>query len=610
MCEAKRSDRQVNRNYAKREGSPDATHFCADDETLVRVLEAARTSAGAIAHRVVRNWHTAEDVVQEALLRAVVAQDHLQKIDNLEAWFRGVVRNIAVDRVRREVREREIMEALSAAGAFDDLVPHQQTETLEQEELRDLIREAMSQLNAHNRRVIDLFYLKNQTLKQVADCLGVSPNTVKQRLFRARDMLKSVLVTLSLDAYSVQTQKTRKAIIMKTTEKTVRPEHTIPSGWHFFGHTELFDIRVDPKCRLTGTGSATIAATSEAADVTAGLMQRFPAAQWRGRRLQARLWVSGQGLGERGFHAYLMAQDTLEVGCQVYWPRCGGTFNWQPIEAVLDVPETENCALMIAFAVIGPGQVWVDRIELEEAGNKDVPSRALSPQTFHSVTWPTFTNLDFSDTNATLAAAPRLQALAPGWYIWNSMPVAQVVRLDREVLMSGAASACIDHRGNPSRGLDMLYQRVPVSSSWRGRHLRMRGWTKTVDADRAGLWLRTDAAGGVCTAMDDMKARPIEGSSDWTSHELVAAITPDVTHVAFGGLLHGKGAIWIDRLEFDVVDAHVPCTTETWNGDGQGMNPFPQTLGAKSQAWTPQFKPHAREVSRAPRNLDFSEVTK
>jgi hypothetical protein len=130
----------------------------------------------------------------------------------------------------------------------------------------------------------------------------------------------------------------------------------------------------------------------------------------------------------------------------------------------------------------------------------------------------------------------------------------------------------------------------------------------TVDAERAGLWLRTDAAGGVCTAMDDMKNRPIEGSNDWTSHELVAAITPDVTHVAFGGLLHGKGAIWIDRLEFEVVDSRVPCTTETWNRDGQGMNPFPQTSGAKSQAWNPQFKSHAREVSSAPRNFDFSEA--
>jgi len=595
--------------HSTENGDAESVRYRADEEALARVLEAARGPAGAVAQRIVRNWHTAEDVVQEALLRAVVAQDRLQSKDSQEAWFLGVVRNIAVDRVRREVREREIMGTLSAVGFSGAAIPHWDAETLEQEELKDLIRKAMGQLSDDNRRVVDLFYLKHQSLRQVADCLGVSPNTVKQRLFRARDMLRHALAALSMDVCSLQKPTRRKATTMKTAQ-TIRPTHTIPPGWNAFGHTEFYNIRLDPKCRLAGTGSATIAATGDSADVTAGLMQRFPAGQWRGRRLLARIWVRGQGLGERGFHAYLMAQDTLEVGCQVYWPRCGGTFDWQTIEAVLDVPEAEDGVLMIAFAVIGPGQVWVDRIELEDAGNKDMPSRALSPQTFHSVTWPTFANLDFSDSSATLAAAPRLQALAPGWYIWNSMPVAPVVRLDREVLMRGSASACIDHRGNPSRGLDMLYQRVPVSSSWSGRHLRIRGWTKTVETERAGLWLRTDAAGGVCTAMDDMKTRPIEGGNDWTSHELVAAITPEVTHIAFGGLLHGKGAIWIDRFEFDVLDSRVPCTTETWNRDGQGMNPFPQTSGDKSKTWNVNFKPHAREVSSAPRNLDFSEAMK
>ena len=31
--------------------------------------------------------------------------------------------------------------------------------------------------------------------------------------------------------------------------------------------------------------------------------------------------------------------------------------------------------------------------------------------------------------------------------------------------------------------------------------------------------------------------------------------------VAFGSLLHGKGALWLDRVEFDAVDSHVPCTS-------------------------------------------------
>jgi hypothetical protein len=81
-----------------------------------------------------------------------------------------------------------------------------------------------------------------------------------------------------------------------------------------------------------------------------------------------------------------------------------------------------------------------------------------------------------------------------------------------------------------------------------------------------------------------------------------------VTHGAFGGLLHGKGAIWIDRFEFEVVDSGVTCTTEKWNRKGHGMNPFPHTSGDQSQTWNANLKPHAREVNSAPRNCDFSET--
>jgi RNA polymerase sigma-70 factor (ECF subfamily) len=573
----------MRRNHVTKKRDSDTTGFCcADDETLARVLVAARTSAGGIAQRVVRNWHTAEDVVQEALLRAVVAQDHLQQIDNLEAWFHGVVRNLAVDRVRREVREREIMEALSTAALFDDVVTHQRTEALEQEELRDLIREAISQLSEHNRRVVDLFYLKNQTLKQVADCLGVSPNVVKQRLFRARDMLKQTLLALSMDADSVHTLKPRKAIIMKTKQQIAHPTHFIPPGWHAFGHTDRYSIRLDSDCRRTGASSLTLKAEHNEADQTAGLMQRFPAGPWRGRRLLARLWVKGAGLDESGFHAFLEAHDRQDVGYNVVWPKCGATFDWRALVTVIDVPDADGL-LTVGFQLIGHGQVWVDRLELEES-----PVSALPADVRHSITWPGLMNLDFCDAAKVLPATGRMLGLAPGWFQVGFGPHDRIYSRDHKVFQTGVASACIDHRQIvPTPGLSRLYQRVPVAKSWQGRHLRMRGWVKTCEAERAGLWLRTDTE-NACTSIDDMKARPIEGTRDWSAYELVAPITPEVTHIGFGGLLHGKGAIWLDRFEFEAIGHDVPCTT-------MRLTPDP-------------FQPRTSQVNDASLNLDFSEA--
>jgi hypothetical protein len=183
-----------------------------------------------------------------------------------------------------------------------------------------------------------------------------------------------------------------------------------------------------------------------------------------------------------------------------------------------------------------------------------------------------------------------MPGLVPGWFLVNYGPAEEalsLVALDRQVFQTGVASARIDHRRAPARRHDMIYQRVPVQKDWQGKHLRLRGWVKSEAAERGGLWLRTDA-GDQVTHMDDMQARPITGDQDWTSFDLVAAITPDITHVAYGGLLSGGGVLWVDRVELAVAGQDVPCTT------------VPLDHGWK--------QPRTLVIHDAPRNLDFSEL--
>jgi hypothetical protein len=64
---------------------------------------------------------------------------------------------------------------------------------------------------------------------------------------------------------------------------------------------------------------------------------------------------------------------------------------------------------------------------------------------------------------------------------------------------------------------------------------------------------------------------------------------PEATHVAFGALLHGKGAIWLDRLEFEVVSPDVPATAECL---------APEQL---------PFLPRTTQTNDKACNLDFAE---
>ena len=62
------------------------------------------------------------------------------------------------------------------------------------------------------------------------------------------------------------------------------------------------------------------------------------------------------------------------------------------------------------------------------------------------------------------------------------------------------------------------------------------------------------------TAFDNMQDRAIKGTQPWTRHEVVLDVDPKATHIAFGILLSGKGAAWIDDVAFEVVDERVAVT--------------------------------------------------
>lgn len=95
-----------------------------------------------------------------------------------------------------------------------------------------------------------------------------------------------------------------------------------------------------------------------------------------------------------------------------------------------------------------------------------------------------------------------------------------------------------------------------------GKKIRMTGYMKSENVeDWAGFWLRVDQPDkDAPKSFDNMQKRPIKGTTDWKKYEIVLYVSPQATNIAFGGLLHGTGQIWFDKIEFEVVDKSVPTT--------------------------------------------------
>jgi len=98
------------------------------------------------------------------------------------------------------------------------------------------------------------------------------------------------------------------------------------------------------------------------------------------------------------------------------------------------------------------------------------------------------------------------------------------------------------------------------ATEYRGKRLRLSAYVKSESVENwAGVWMRIDRA-KESVAFDNMQNRPITGTQGWTQHSIVLDVDPNATGVAFGILLSGKGAVWIDDLAFEVVGEDVPVT--------------------------------------------------
>lgn len=150
--------------------------------TLREVFTASYRPLVLQLYGVVGDWAEAEDVVQEAFVRAAGAGRRFLRVDNHEAWLRTTAVNIHRNRWRKlrnygRVRERLVVQAEPPPGVEEHLV----------------LVEALQQLPEVHRQVLTLHYLADQQVSEIAVLLGIAEGTVKSRLNRGRAALAALL---------------------------------------------------------------------------------------------------------------------------------------------------------------------------------------------------------------------------------------------------------------------------------------------------------------------------------------------------------------------------------------------------------------------------------
>jgi RNA polymerase sigma-70 factor (ECF subfamily) len=144
-----------------------------------------------VARGVLRNNADAEDVAQEAILRAYRRFDGLRDRTRFRAWLVRITFRLALDRCK-SYKRREQRETLWARP--ERLAPPRNAEELAvAAEFQSRLERAVDELAEKHRMVVVLCGLEGHTIEEVAVLLGVPVGTVKSRLFFGRKQLAEKL---------------------------------------------------------------------------------------------------------------------------------------------------------------------------------------------------------------------------------------------------------------------------------------------------------------------------------------------------------------------------------------------------------------------------------
>lgn len=153
------------------------------------------------ALRLTRDANEAQDLVQDALVRAYRFQEQFERGTNLKAWLLRILTNTFINQYRRQARERRTFDqedggpvgegvmSRAALRGLNDAVAMAQEGLLRQE-----ILEALDSLPEDYRVMIVLADIEELSYKEIAEALSVPIGTVMSRLHRARKLMQKQLI--------------------------------------------------------------------------------------------------------------------------------------------------------------------------------------------------------------------------------------------------------------------------------------------------------------------------------------------------------------------------------------------------------------------------------
>jgi RNA polymerase sigma factor (sigma-70 family) len=145
-----------------------------------------------LAMRFSKNREDAEEIAQDCFVKAYRSLSSFQRQSKFSTWLYSIVYTTAMTFLRKK---RVDTDSIDDENTYIQLENHSgyDVNSAENKSRSYYLNQAIGELLPDDAAIISLFYMGEQSLEEIGQTLGMAPNTIKVKLFRARQRLKEKL---------------------------------------------------------------------------------------------------------------------------------------------------------------------------------------------------------------------------------------------------------------------------------------------------------------------------------------------------------------------------------------------------------------------------------
>ncbi len=163
-----------------------------DEEALKMVYQNTSRNVYQYIFRLCNNKETAEDLMIETYTQVWLSAKRFKGDSRVLTWIFGIARNLTMNEIKKRDYWHGDLTDMENCGPEQFGFTHER-------ETEDLVNIAIRQLSVKHREILDLIFMHEMSYEEVAKILNIPINTVKTRIFYAKEKLKEIFENMGVN---------------------------------------------------------------------------------------------------------------------------------------------------------------------------------------------------------------------------------------------------------------------------------------------------------------------------------------------------------------------------------------------------------------------------